>query len=352
MRVAILFGGKSVEHQISIRSARNVVTNLDDSHDVYLVGINSDGNWYLQEEVTESIKEINPVSLDMGSNPAHLRTAQHKKIVIDIIFPVLHGTYGEDGGVQGLAQCMNIPVVGSGILGSAVSMDKIVSKELLDLAGIPVAPYLSYHKSEKEKISYAKISEKLGKEFMIKAGNLGSSVGVSKVKNEVELSKALIDSFKYSENILCESFIAGREMECAIIGNKELKASVPGEIVINEDYEFYTYDAKYQDPDAVKIEIPAKVNSKVKEEIKRLCLASYRALRCEDYARVDLFLTSDNKIYINEINTIPGFTDASMFPMLWKQAGVPYNELLSELLEIAMKRWESYVQLSNHYTVN
>jgi D-alanine-D-alanine ligase len=348
MKVAILYGGKSVEHEISIRSAKNVVHNLDSKITPILIGINKAGKWYLQQTVTESIDESEPIKIDFSSSPATIQT-DDGSIKPDAVFPVLHGTNGEDGSVQGLIQCMDIPVVGSGVLGSSVAMDKIVSKYLLQAAGIPVVPFMQFHHSQKEQLTYEEICKTLGSQFMVKAGNLGSSVGVSKVSNATDFNHALEDSFSYADDVLLESFVVGRELECAVIGNEATTASSPGEITIKGDYEFYTYDAKYEDPDAVEIHIPAEIDNEVAQRIQTLSIEAFKACRCEDFARVDVFLTTDNQVFINEINTIPGFTNSSMFPMLWKNEGIDYQTLLTTLIESAIKKWKRSNSLNKDY---
>lgn len=343
LNVAILYGGKSVEHEISIRSAKNVVANIDDAkYQVTLLGIDKQGSWYLNDSIDGDVNSGSAVSIILNaSNPYLIELSTGKEIHIDVVFPILHGTDGEDGGVQGLFKSLDLPLVGSGVLGSAISMDKIISKKILKEGGIPVASYIEFRKSQIDDISFDAIVAEVGLPFMIKSAALGSSVGISMVKEEKELANSLKDSFQYGDKIIVERFIKGRELECAVIGNENPRASMPGEIVMVKDYDFYTYEAKYLDEKAIKIMLPAEVESDIIDEIRRISVDAYKALRCEDYARIDLFLTEDGEIIINEINTIPGFTSASMFPMMWKQMGLSFPELVSELIEMCLKRFNA-----------
>jgi len=351
LNVAILYGGKSVEHDISVRSAKNVVDNIDQAkYETILIGISKLGTWYLNEVIEEDIESGNPVSLKLdASSPILQDLTSGREIVIHVVFPVLHGTDGEDGSVQGLFKSLDLPVVGSGVLGSAISMDKIISKKILKEGGIPVAPYVEYHKSQNDDISYQKVVEEVGEPFMIKSSALGSSVGISMVKSEEGFQAALEDSFQYGDKIIIESFVKGRELECAILGNESPYASVPGEIVMIKDYDFYTYEAKYLDEQAIDIQIPAKADESVLNKIKAICIQAYSALRCDDYARVDLFLTDQEEVIINEINTIPGFTNASMFPMMWKHMGISFTELITRIIDLCINRYEDSKNLKTSY---
>ena len=340
LNVAVLYGGRSVEHEISIRSATNVVANINpDLFDVTLIGIDKKGSWYLNDSVADDIASGDEVMITLDASSPRLKNINTEaEIDIDVVFPVLHGTDGEDGSIQGFFTAMNLPVVGSGVLGSAISMDKIISKKVLNEEGIPVAAYIEFHKSEIEDITFSAIVDQLGLPFMIKSAALGSSVGISMVKNEGDFGSSLKDSFRYGDKVIIERFIKGRELECAIIGNENPKASLPGEIVMVKDYDFYTYEAKYLDEEAIKIMIPAELDGAITEKIRKTSIAAYQALRCEDYARIDLFLTDEGEIIINEINTIPGFTNASMFPMMWKHMGMSFMELVTALIHLCLER--------------
>jgi D-alanine-D-alanine ligase len=244
---------------------------------------------------------------------------------------------------------LKIPFVGSGVLGSAISMDKIISKLILESRGLPVSKYLYYSVLDREQISFQFISDKLGIPFMVKSSNQGSSVGVSKVTDIQTFNQAIDEGFKYSDEILLESFIKGMEVECAIYGNATPESTWPGEIHLKKEYDFYTYEAKYQDPDAIDMVIPAPLSLEVQKQIRKLSEQAYLALKCNDFARIDIFVTPEEDIFINEINTIPGFTNASMFPSMWKNMGVSYPELISRLINFAFERWEKEKRLQTHY---
>lgn len=340
----ILFGGRSVEHEISLQSATNVVKYIDPSHfNLSVIGISKRGNWFLLDHPEQGIETGKEISLSLSATHPHFKIkASGTSIAIQIVFPILHGTDGEDGSIQGLMQCLNVILIGSSVLGSAISMDKIVSKKLLEHAGVPVVPYMSFTKDEE--ISFDKIKNQLGLPFIVKAGNLGSSVGISKVNTLEDFDDALTDSFKYGHEILIESFVKCRELECGIIGNEALSSTLSGEIILLKNYDFYTYEAKYQDESAISVEIPAQIPIAVHQQIRALCEKAFIILKCNDFARVDVFLTQENEIFINEINTIPGFTDASMFPGLWKNMGISYPELISKIIEIGEARWQQEQQ--------
>ncbi len=355
LQVGLLFGGKSVEHEISLRSARNVYQHLDRSYfNPVLIGITKKGNWHLLEDIDQSIDSAPPLNLSLGHSRHTFPTVDQQggTGLLDVIFPVLHGTDGEDGSIQGMLQSVNIPFAGSGVLGSSVAMDKLISKQLLKDAGIPTSKFIDLTGQDISKVSYEQIENILGLPFMVKPISLGSSVGISKVSSEQEYLKAIEESLQYDQGLLAEQYISGRELECAILGNTVPRASDPGEIIVSSKYEFYTYDAKYKDPHAVEIKVPAVLDHLIVEQIKDLSLRAYKVLRCEDFARVDLFLKDNQTIYINEINTIPGFTNSSMFPSLWAQHGISYSELITKILHLATERFESKKQLTRDYSGN
>ncbi len=341
-KVAILYGGRSVEHAVSVNSARNIFEYLSKSLFVPIpIGISKTGEWFLTEGVSKDIEKGKPLGLVLRpANPALILLKTNKKIKVDIMFPVLHGTDGEDGSIQGLIKAMDIPMVGTGVLGSSLSMNKIVAKRLLREAGLPVTDFLTFGFAEKDKISFSSISKKLGLPFMIKSASLGSSVGVTKVKSRKDFQNAVDEAFKYDDEMLAEEYISGREIECAILGNYPAEASYPGEIVISKKYDFYTFDAKYVDPDAVRIDVPAKLPKGIAEKIRKVSTKAYEALHCEDFSRIDLFLDKKGNIFINEINTIPGFTNSSMYPMMWKERGLSFSDLITRLLNLAQERYD------------
>ena len=350
VKVAILYGGKSVEHKISLNSARNILEHIDkDKFEPFTIGISEQGDWYLTDGITSEFDELTPLHFKL-SNSSPTFVAGDQEYTADIIFPVLHGTDGEDGSIQGFLQAFDLPFAGSGVLGSAVSMSKLYSKRLLQAAGIPTSRFISVSSSERDQLTYEHVSSQLGLPFMAKAANLGSSVGVSKVKSESDFAQAVEEGFKYDSLMLFEAFVNGRELECSILGNDEAMASNPAEIVISPDYEFYTYEAKYLDPNAVELKVPAQLDQETAERIRELSLKAYQALGCEDFARVDLFLTVDGEILINEINTIPGFTNSSMFPMMWKERGISYKDLLTKIIDLAFERRNKLKNISNEFT--
>src|SRR5688572_16115142 len=270
-KVAILYGGRSVEHGVSINSARNIFENLDkNKFEGVPIGISTNGQWFLTNGVSKEIEQGKALGLLLDpANPGFTLVSSGDRFKVDIVFPVLHGTDGEDGSIQGMIKAMDIPMVGTGVLGSSMSMNKIVAKRALKDAGLPVTEFLTFRFDEKDKISFSAIAKKLGTPFMVKSASLGSSVGVSKVKNKNEFTKAVEEAFRYENEMLAEAYVSGREIECAILGNFPAEASYPGEIVISKKYDFYTFDAKYVDPDAVKVEVPAKLTKPVAEKIRK-----------------------------------------------------------------------------------
>jgi D-alanine-D-alanine ligase len=253
LQVGILYGGRSVEHAVSVNSARNIFEYIDrDRFDPTPFGIDPSGEWFNKITVDKNISEGAPVDFYLNPNdPRIIYAGIHQKL--DVVFPLLHGTDGEDGSIQGFFHAMNIPCVGSGVLGSALSMNKIIAKQLMQQAGLPIGKFVWFSKADREKINYQKIVAELGLPFMTKAASLGSSVGISKVKSESDFLHSIEEAFRYDDEILFEEYISGREIECAILGNSPPIASLPGEIVINKKYEFYTFDAKYVDRSARQI---------------------------------------------------------------------------------------------------
>jgi len=308
LRVAVLYGGRSGEHEISLRSAESIIAGLDPvKYQVQRIFITPEGRW-----------QPHAISPEPGGNPD-----------IEVVFPVLHGTFGEDGTVQGLLELADLPYVGAGVLASAVAMDKEVTKRLLIERGLPVAEYFTVTRGHHGKID-------LPFPLFVKPANLGSSVGISKVKSCAELPAALELAGQYDRKILVERGIAGREFECSVLGSERPIAAIPCEVVPSR--EFYDYEDKYL-LDAAKLIVPAPITPQQTGEMQRLAVAAYRAVECEGMARVDFLLESaSGKLYINEINTIPGFTSISMYPKMWEAAGVPFAELLDRLIELALER--------------
>jgi len=349
IRVGVLFGGKSAEHEVSLQSAKNVIDALDKSkYEVIPIGINKNGKWLLNTssnyllnshnpkliKLNQSNKEVSLYAEGKGSL-ATISAGTKIKEKIDLIFPVLHGPFGEDGSMQGLLKLAGIPYIGAGVLGSAIGMDKDVMKRLFRDAGIPIGKFITLRVGEK--ISFSKAILELGLPLFIKPANMGSSIGVSKVKNENEFKTAVKEAFKFDTKVIVEEFINGREIECAVLGNDNPMASIPGEIIANQD--FYSYDAKYIDEGAVA-EIPAKINKKTAKKIQTLAINVFQTLNCEGMGRVDFFLKKNGSIFVNEINTIPGFTNISMYPKLWEASGIPQTKLLDRLINLAIERFK------------
>lgn len=348
LKVAILFGGRSAEHEVSLQSARNVIDSLDkEKYEPVLIGIDKEGRWFLNENsikvrdsgdpkrirLKENLHEVALTPSGSGSSLISLTT--HKNLgKVDVIFPVLHGPFGEDGTVQGLARLANLPCVGAGILGSAVGMDKDVMKRLLRDAGIPIGRFMTLYPGTRSNCNYRDLVAELGKILYVKPANMGSSVGISRVANKDEFQAALDLAFDYDVKVVVEEEIRGREIECAVLGNENPVASIPGEIIPRSG--FYSYKAKYIDDDGAGLEIPARLSPAMVQEVQEIAVATFRALECRGMARVDVFLTEDDRVIVNEINTIPGFTRISMYPKLWEVTGVSYTELVSRLIRLAL----------------
>ena len=361
INVGILFGGRSAEHEVSLQSAKNVIEAIDrEKYDITLIAIDKAGKWYLQDSSRFLVNSHDPkrIALESTEYGVVLVPGEESKQLtnidcgefsrdIDVIFPILHGSYGEDGTVQGLLKLTDIPFVGPGVLGSAIGMDKDVAKRLLRDAGIPIAKFLVLYKWQQAGFGFQEVAEQLGVPFFVKPANAGSSVGVSKVRTQEEFKQALDEAFAFDSKILIEEFIEGREVECAILGNHEPVASRVGEIIAQQ--EFYSYEAKYIDENGALLNIPAHLSSGIEKQIQELAVQVFRVLCCEGMGRVDFFLTPDNRVIVNEINTIPGFTKISMYPKLWEISGVPYRDLIDQLIELALARHAEEKQLRTSY---
>lgn len=341
-KIAVIFGGMSSEHEVSIMSGKSVLKNIDkQKYDVNPVYIDKSGMWYSYDVNLD----FNEEKLNKISN-----ILEYLK-QFDVVFPVLHGLYGEDGTIQGMLKMLNIPFVGCDVLSSSISMDKVYTKMAFEKADLLQTKYI-YVKQEKdnlilfdEKFNYnnasldnivKEVENKLKYPVFVKPSNSGSSVGINKAVDKTSLKDAINDALKYDTKILIEQGIIGRELECAIFeDNGEIATSCVGEIITNNN--FYDYDTKYVDNTA-KLEIPAKIPSEIEEKIKEIAKKAFRVVDGRNIARVDFFLDKDNNIYINEINTMPGFTSISMYPKLFEYSGIKYTELLSKLIEAAMKR--------------
>ncbi|MGI4983707.1 MAG: D-alanine--D-alanine ligase [Janthinobacterium lividum] len=350
LRVAVIFGGRSTEHEVSLQSARNIIAALDaERFEPVLIGIDKTGAWHLSEASSYLLHGEDPALIalnrshrEIAVTPGRTREQWVERRTgeimpqIDVVFPIVHGPLGEDGSLQGLLKMASVPFVGSDVLGSAVCMDKDVTKRLLRDAGLSVTPYVSLTRRTAADLSFADIVAKLGSPLFVKPANLGSSVGVSRASTTEEYTRALEVGFTFDHKILVESAVVGREIECAVLGNAEPIASACGEIVLGSD--FYSYDSKYIDANAAQVVAPAVIGPETSERIRAAAVAAFQVLECRGLARVDFFLRPDGEILINEVNTLPGFTQISMFPKLWQAAGMSYPELVTRLIDLAIER--------------
>ena len=359
MRIGILFGGRSGEHEVSLRSARSVLQAIDrEKYAVTLIGITKNGRWIGGENPLAALEEggeainqcpdtillIDPVnnSLIQISRNSNDETMHIKKAEdLDILFPVLHGSFGEDGAVQGLFELADIPYVGSGIVGSSVGMDKAGFKSVMDSVGLPVLPSITVNRSEYHSdtgIMIDRIIKQLNLPVFIKPANLGSSVGITKANNIAELKSGLDEASKWDRRIVIEEGVDAREIEVSVLGNDDPQVSIAGEVVPQRG--FYDYDAKYVFDDSDLL-IPAPISPDQLVRIQEMAIAAYKAVDCSGMARVDFLLDKSNgKVWINELNTIPGFTNISMYPKLWQASGIEYPELIDKLIELALERKE------------
>jgi len=335
IKIGIICGGKSTEHEVSVISANSVIKNLNkDKYEIYNIFIDKGNDWY--EKNNDEDKKIEDINNFLKN--------------LDVVFPVLHGLYGEDGTIQGMLELLGIPYVGCKVLASSIAMDKVYTKIIFDRAGIKQAKYV-YIKKEKNNYIYIdenfneekleleeickRVERKIKYPMFVKPSNSGSSVGINKSKNNEELKKHIEYAAQFDNKILIEENIIGREIECAIIGNEDVNASVLGEIKSAE--EFYSFDAKYKNNESKTI-IPATLSEDLTEKVRKLAVKAFKAIDGKGFSRVDFFVNGEsNDIYINEINTIPGFTEISMYPKLWEASGLKYTELLDELINLAME---------------
>jgi D-alanine-D-alanine ligase len=363
LRVAVVFGGRSAEHEISLLSARFVVQSLDrDRFEPILVGIDKSGRWLLQEEalllggardprlakLNQAMPDVALAAHPMASGEASLAVTGKGPLGVDVVFPVLHGPLGEDGAVQGLLELAGVPYVGAGVLGSAVGMDKDVMKRLLREAEIPILPYVTLrrHEWDRDREALGDRVAALGFPCFVKPANLGSSVGIRRVKARAELAAAIDHAFEFDTKVVIEQGLDHpREVECSVLGNEDPLASVPGEIVVDHPDGFYSYAAKYIDESGATLRIPADLPPAQQNAVQILAVRTFRALECQGLARVDFFMSQEGDLYVNEINTLPGFTAISMYPKLWEASGVGARELVTKLVELALARGAARAKL-------
>jgi D-alanine-D-alanine ligase len=352
LRVAVVFGGRSTEHSISCVSAGSILRALDrDLFEVVPVGITQDGRWVLaaddpsrleiRDRALPSVKDgatlmlpSDPgsrelVILDPTSGPASLAE-------VDVVFPVLHGAYGEDGTVQGLLELAGIPYVGSGVLGSAISMDKEYTKRLLEAVGVPVAPYALVRPGQ---TLSTEDQDRLGLPVFVKPARAGSSLGITKLESWSDWESALAAARDIDPKVLVDGFVAGREIECAVLEGEDGRptASLPAEIRLRSGFDWYSFEAKYLD-DACDFDVPAQIGAQETAQIREIACKVFTALDCAGLARVDFFLTPEGRPLVNEVNTMPGFTPISLFPRMWEATGLPYRELLTHVITVAHRK--------------
>ncbi len=361
LSVTVLCGGESTEHEISIQSALNVIKALNsEKYDVSMIYITHMGAWYYTRDIAKCLQnglaammqaeELTPVSVQFGAKTATFISArdQTKTFETDCVFPMLHGTHGEDGCIQGLLQLLGAVCVGDDVLSSAVCMDKDITKQLLRANGIATAPWVSISADDVSESLYDHIANTRGKDLFVKPNSLGSSVGIARVTTADEFFKAVEAAFRYDSRLIIEPSIKGREIECAVLGNEEPMASLPAEIVSHHD--FYSYDAKYLDAKGASTIVPANLAQAVVNNIRQMSVDAFKVLRCSGMLRVDFFLVDDKTLMINEVNTIPGFTNISMYPQMWQASNIDFAELLDQLINLALSRHQRLNRLERVYS--
>ncbi len=377
----MLFGGRSGEHEVSLRSALTVMSAMDPArYEVVPIGIGRDGRWYLRDDAMRMLAEKAPQLAALGGGGVEVSllpypgaralvrapgkrsereaatTAGADRAMpgpLDVVFPIVHGTCGEDGTLQGLLELAGVPYVGAGVLGSAIGMDKDAQKRLLRDAGLPIVRYGAIRASDwriDPEIG-RRIADPLGYPVFVKPNALGSSIGVARVDNADGLAGALADAFRYDRKALIEAACQGRELECAVLGNDRAEASVIGEIVVGGGHDFYSYESKYVDPNGAKVRIPAELPPAISEHLRALAVAAFAALDLRGMARVDFLATrSASEVYINEVNTIPGFTAISMYPKLWEASGLALPKLIDRLIALAIEDFGERAALEFTYS--
>lgn len=367
MNVTILYGGKSGEHEVSLVSAASVARNINENHNINLIGITKNGKWFLQDKT-----ELNRIKSDKNAALKIIEDDSKRVFVVpgggkenglklldssintDIIFPVLHGTYGEDGTIQGLFEMAEIPYCGCNVMASSLTMDKEKTKQVWEDRGLPVVPYIAlrsynYDDEEKKQKAISLIEKTFAYPIFVKPCCAGSSVGAGKANNKQELLETLQEAFKWDEKVLVEECINAREIECAVIGNSEIKVFTPGEIL--PTHTFYDYEAKYTDPNGAKLQIPAELNEEQKDVILNTAEKAFACLDAKGFSRIDFFIDKDNgKIYLNEINTIPGFTSISMFPKMCEAGGLKYSDLIETILQLGISNYEKRQKLQTSFS--
>ena len=347
LRVGVLFGGRSGDHEVSLASAASVIRGLDpQKYEAVPIGITKEGHWLIGAGAQKMLPEVLKAGqrVVMSADPTEtaliaLDGSNTGGPKLDVVFPVIHGTFGEDGTMQGLLELAGLPFVGAGVLGSAIGMDKDVAKKLMQMAGIPVVPWIAVQRADWER-NPKEIRRAVEKKFkypvFVKPATLGSSVGMTKVHSRAELGPALDLAAEFAMKILVERAVSAREIEVSVLGNHDPKASIPGEIVPHR--EFYDYAAKYLE-EGTQLLIPAKLKKSEVKKVQAIAVTAFKALELSGMARVDFFIEKrGGKIFLNEVNTIPGFTSISMYPKLWEADGIPFRDLISKLIELALEQ--------------
>ncbi|MBF0746488.1 D-alanine--D-alanine ligase [Gemella sp. 19428wG2_WT2a] len=349
-KIAVIYGGKSAEHEVSLLTAKSIINAINkDKYDISPIFISHAGQWAKGADIVEKIEDEKTLIFDnFNPNISELLFVDGQKY--DVVFPVLHGPNGEDGTIQGLFEIMDLAYVGNNVLSSATGMDKVVAKKLFEAAGLPQLPYvdfIAYEWKNKQEEIISTLEEKLSYPMFVKPANLGSSVGINKADNKEELIKAIKEALKFDRKIVVElGVVAAKEIEVAVLGYNEVKTTDPGEIVNIATSEFYDYETKYTDGQS-RMDIPALIDTKLFPTFRKMAETAFRALDCSGLVRADFFLTTDGKIYINEVNTLPGFTPFSMFPSLWANMGLEYGDLVEEIITLAKERYEERKEIQN-----
>lgn len=358
-KLGLVYGGKSAEHNVSMQTAMAVINALDtNKFDIHPIYITEKGEWIRAKQLEGPVSSVSTLKLDgegTAVSPMELNgdlfpsRSENSNEAIDVVFPLLHGPNGEDGTIQGMLELLNIPYVGNGVLASAGGMDKVVMKQLFAQAELAQANYVWFIRNDWRKdpeAAYSKVEEALGYPCFVKPANLGSSVGISKCKDREELAAAFAAAFDYDRKIIIEEAIIGREIEIGVMGNDEPECSVTGEIAPKK--EFYDYKAKYEDGDTDLI-IPAEISEEEYQQVKEMAIKAFKAIDGSGLVRADFFLTKEGKALINEVNTMPGFTPFSMFPLLWKESGLEYPKLIEKLVNLALERHEEKQQIKHTF---
>ena len=348
INLGIFFGGKSAEHEISLISAKNIIDIIDkNKYNIFPIGINKNnefsfygGDHYILDshdaKKVHLSKSGKPITFSLRNNREFIGVLDKKlKIKLDVAFPVLHGSFGEDGTIQGIFEVAGLPYVGADVLGSVIGMNKDIAKKILEGSGIKMAKFLVFDAANKDKINFSDIASKLKCPFFIKPTNSGSSVGVYKIKSKNDFDKRIKNIFKLSSKIMCEEAVVGKEIECSVLGNEKPIASLPGEVISH--HEFYSYEAKYLDENGAQLIIPADLSNGLIKKIQETSINVFKLLRCKGMARVDGFVNKNNDYIFNEINTIPGFTSISMYPKLWEASGLDPAKLIDRLIQLALE---------------